>query len=209
MAVYSTRQMVLRTLKELEQATVNQLAEAVGIKPITLRHHLNVLQAEGLVTVEERRQPVGRPTYVYCLSQRAEGLFPRAYRLSVGHVLVQIRDNLSPGTMEMLVELITDGLVEEVRGQFSALPPEDRLPRLLELLEQEGFTARLHTADDGTQLLEYQCPYHPLGRQYPELCRLDETLIREAVNTAVKRGSCLLAGDSSCTFILPNHPSEH
>jgi predicted ArsR family transcriptional regulator len=202
MTVYSTRRTVLRTLKELGQATVNQLAQAVGIKPVTLRHHLNVLQAEGLLTVEERRQAVGRPIYVYALSQQAEGLFPRPYRLSVGHVLVQIRNSLSPGTMEMLVRLITDGLVEEMREQFSALPFEDRLPRLLEILEQEGFTARLHTTDDGTQLLEYQCPYHPLGQRYPELCRIDETLIREAVNMTVKRGGCLLAGDPSCTFIL-------
>jgi len=208
MTLHSTRQTVLRTLKELRQATINQLAEAAGMKPITLRHHLNVLQAEGLVTVEERRQPVGRPVYVYCLSRRAEELFPHPYRLSVGHILVQISDTLSPGTLDMLVSLITDGLVGEIRRQFSALPHEDRLPRLLEILEQEGFTARLHTADDGTRLLEYQCPYHPLGRDYPQLCRIDETLIREAANAAVRRGSCLLAGDPSCTFILPNDRPE-
>ncbi len=57
----TTRQRVLKTLLLRHQCTVNELAEAVDINPISVRHHLNKLEAEGLVTSFEERHGVGRP----------------------------------------------------------------------------------------------------------------------------------------------------
>jgi len=48
--------------------TVNDLADLVGIKAITVRHHLNGLQADGLIAISEHRQSVGRPLHYYSLS---------------------------------------------------------------------------------------------------------------------------------------------
>src|SRR5690606_974123 len=52
----STRWLVVRALRARGNATVNDLAEAVGVKPVTVRHHLTSLHAEGLVEVQEERQ---------------------------------------------------------------------------------------------------------------------------------------------------------
>jgi predicted ArsR family transcriptional regulator len=45
----STRDVILRTIKQRNQATVNELAEAADVSPVTVRHHLNALQAESLL----------------------------------------------------------------------------------------------------------------------------------------------------------------
>ena len=49
----STRDNVLRTLLTRQGCTINELAEAVGINPISVRHHVTKLEAEGFVTSEE------------------------------------------------------------------------------------------------------------------------------------------------------------
>ena len=51
----NTRNRVLRTLLLNQRRTVNELAEAVDINPISVRHHVNKLEAEGLIQSEEER----------------------------------------------------------------------------------------------------------------------------------------------------------
>jgi len=45
----STRERILQTLLRQPRTTINTLAEAVGINPISVRHHLTNLQVEGLI----------------------------------------------------------------------------------------------------------------------------------------------------------------
>ena len=75
----STRQEILEILKEDKQATVEDLAERLQLTPMTIRHHLNVLQAQNLVTTAtvRRSQKVGRPRLVYTLTAAADDLFPQ------------------------------------------------------------------------------------------------------------------------------------
>ena len=65
----STRDRILQTLLHQPRASINKLAEAVGINPISVRHHLTNLQMEGLVDAQEERHGVGRPRLVYVLTQ--------------------------------------------------------------------------------------------------------------------------------------------
>jgi predicted transcriptional regulator len=45
--------------------SVDQIAKSLGIKPVTVRHHLNVLKAGGMIEAEEVRGKVGRPTTLF------------------------------------------------------------------------------------------------------------------------------------------------
>ena len=42
----STRDRILQSLLRKPRSTINELAEAVGINPISVRHHLTNLQME-------------------------------------------------------------------------------------------------------------------------------------------------------------------
>jgi predicted ArsR family transcriptional regulator len=51
----STRQKVLQTLLKKHRCSIVELADAVEINPISVRHHISKLQADGLVASEEER----------------------------------------------------------------------------------------------------------------------------------------------------------
>jgi DeoR family suf operon transcriptional repressor len=72
----TTRDLVLKTLLTRQRCTVNELAEAVGINPISVRHHVTRLEADGLVTSEEVRHGVGRPRRLYFLTENGMEQFP-------------------------------------------------------------------------------------------------------------------------------------
>ena len=59
----STRERVLQTLLTNQRCTINEIADAVEINPISVRHHITKLQADGMVDSEEERHGVGQFTF--------------------------------------------------------------------------------------------------------------------------------------------------
>ncbi len=90
----STRQRVLQTLLSRQRCTINELAEAVNINPISVRHHITRLEAEGLVTSEEERHGVGRPRRLYFLTEDGQERFPSRYLRFTIRLLEQLKDTM-------------------------------------------------------------------------------------------------------------------
>ncbi|MER3514873.1 MAG: hypothetical protein C4310_11235, partial [Chloroflexota bacterium] len=49
---------------------------------------------------------------------------------------------------------------------------------------------------------EYNCPYFLIGQRHPEVCRFDQSLISTVLDAPVEKDTCLLNGDSCCTFTI-------
>jgi MarR family transcriptional regulator, transcriptional regulator for hemolysin len=67
--------LVLISIKSRQVGNQRELAEAVGIKEATLTHHLNAMDAQGLVT--RRRDPANRRVHVVELTDEGEAAFVR------------------------------------------------------------------------------------------------------------------------------------
>src|SRR5690606_7396901 len=67
----STREQILNLTRSRAQATTAELAEYLAISPVSVRHHLSTLMAEGLVRSQEVRHGVGRPHLAYSLTEAA------------------------------------------------------------------------------------------------------------------------------------------
>ena len=67
--------LVLISLKSQRLGNQRELAEAVGIREATLTHHLNAMDAQGLVT--RRRDPANRRVHLVELTEAGEALFLR------------------------------------------------------------------------------------------------------------------------------------
>src|ERR1700735_698554 len=67
--------LVLISLKSQEPDNQRDLARAVGITEATLTHHLNAMEAQGLVT--RRRDPANRRVHLVELTEAGESAFVR------------------------------------------------------------------------------------------------------------------------------------
>ena len=65
--------LILLSLRTRELGNQRELAEAVGIRGATLTHHLNAMEARGLVT--RRRDPANRRVHHVELTAAGEALF--------------------------------------------------------------------------------------------------------------------------------------
>jgi MarR family transcriptional regulator, transcriptional regulator for hemolysin len=67
--------LVLISLKSQQLGNQRELADAVGIREATLTHHLNTMDAQGLLT--RRRDPANRRVHVVELTDEGEAAFLR------------------------------------------------------------------------------------------------------------------------------------
>ncbi len=200
-----TRLAVLQAIRAQGQATVASLAQALGISPIAVRHHLTSLQAEGLLNVSLARQTVGRPKHVYSLTEAAERHFVPAQRTFAERLLDELKASLTP---EQLAAII-DRMAENIAMRYGRLPLqggfEERLKKLVDILGEEGFSAVIRRVESGALQAELSCPYVLVGQRYADSCRLERTVIRSVLGQAVQRTACVLDGDRLCVFSLAEH----
>lgn len=198
----STREIILDAIKQANEATVDDLAEAADVSPVTVRHHLNSLQADGLLEIRSIRRKVGRPYYVYSLSPKGHELFPQRYVRLSSLLLDELKARFPAETVTELFNSVVERIVAEHQDRFEGLSFEDRLDYLVKVLAQEGFLASWEPTDDGYQLTEYSCPYFSIGQKHSEVCSFDKQLMMTVLNTPIIQHSCMLHGDTSCQFTI-------
>lgn len=201
----SSRDLILRTLRARGKCAVKDLADAVGISPVSVRHHLASLQAEGLVATEQIRHGVGRPRLLFTLTERALELFPSRYYRLARRLLGEIKDSLPSSAVSDLFSGVAQAMADDYAHRLAGLPLEQKLKRLVELLSEEGFAAEIETRAGQVLIHELSCPYFLMGKDHPEVCLVDQAFIAQALSLPVERVTCLLDGQAHCTFaIRPN-----
>ena len=198
----STRDRILQSLLRRPRSTINELAEAVGINPISVRHHLTNLQMEGLVEAQEERHGVGRPRLVYVLTEEGMERFPTRYLRLTTRLLAQMKETMSGPMVTKLFSQVAEDLAAEYTQQLKGLSMEERLDTVKELLAEEGFTVEWEKSKDGYRIHEITCPYYQIGQNHPEVCTVDQTLISKMLAVPANKVECILDGNAHCTYLV-------
>ena len=208
-----TRQRILQTLLQRQRCTINELAEAVGITPISVRHHISKMEAAGLIASEDEHHGVGRPRRVYHLTEAGLEKFPSQYvRLTI-QLLKQLKATLPPQTVANLFTEMAREMAERLVAEADEKPMtlEERLEFITSLLNREGFLVSWEEDGERFVIQESVCPYYHVGREHPEVCILDKTIIATVLEVppeSIKHERCIFNGDKQCRFVIPKNPEQ-
>ncbi len=150
-----TRQRILEILKERGQATIDELGDALGLTPVTIRHHLDILRGEGLVEVPEvrRRTTPGRPQYVYILTETASDFFPKNYSNFANLMIEEIRERYEPAELDHILRGMAKRMTSDMPKSLDGQTFEERLTGVVSLLNDKGYVAKWEKTNDGYYLL--------------------------------------------------------
>jgi predicted ArsR family transcriptional regulator len=178
------------------------LAEAADVSPVTVRHHINSLLADGMIEATAVRRKVGRPYFVYTLSENGQELFPKRYVRLTSRLLDELKTRLPDDMVAEIFKGVVQAILADHTGEFETLSMEKRLDYLVAMLGDEGFLSSWEKTADGYKLIEYSCPYISVGHEHSEVCTFDKELMLTVLQMPVQQHSCMLEGASCCEFSL-------
>ncbi|RUA15918.1 MAG: hypothetical protein DSY55_05290 [Clostridia bacterium] len=202
--MHPVRQNILEYLKRYGQATVIELANHLNMAPISVRHHLDLLIGDNLVEASRvrRHEGAGRPRRLYALTSQADALFPNNYQKLAEQSLTILKQTLPPEVfLQVMNEMATD-IVAGVPANLDELTPEERIQTAVQLLNEEGYMAFCDCDDEVILLHTCHCPYKNLVKEHPEICHIDDVLIRKLTGMTPVRITHMATGDIRCTYKL-------
>jgi predicted ArsR family transcriptional regulator len=205
----SKRREIIDILKRGGPATVEELSAQLDITSVTVRHHLDVLRSEGLVSepVVRHRTHSGRPQHVFALTTKASEFFPRNYEGLAEVLLSEMRSCLDERQINVIFEGAAARLVAEAPRPQPDEPLETRAEKAVEFLNQKGYVAEWERRPEGILLHTRNCPYDGLANANPELCSLDLDLMASLMGVQLQRVCHMAKGDPSCDYLIKTSTS--
>jgi iron-sulfur cluster biosynthesis transcriptional regulator SufR len=197
----ATRRRILIALKERGGMTADELAEKLGISAVAVRRHLTNLERDRLVDHQQVQRGMGRPSYVYRLTEAAHQIFPHNYDQLASYFLEAIQDLFGPEAVERIFEHRTHELAESYRPQVDGKHLPDRLEQLARLREADGYMPVWEEQEDGTYVLrQHHCPILHVAEGCSEACAHELALFVDLLDAEVSRQSHQVTGDAECTY---------
>jgi predicted ArsR family transcriptional regulator len=191
---------ILRIINEHPNSTVNDIAGSLGLAPISVRYHLNLLERDGFIDIRKVRGSVGRPYNTYCITNVGREQLPHSYDLLAERMLEQVKQFATPQQIEEMFRGMAETLTAARGQRLREASVEQKIDTLVELLGAEGFLTRWEESNGDLVLKEYNCPYQRVRQNHPEICQLDKQIISSVMQAPVELNSCIADGDDCCTY---------
>lgn len=195
-----TRNTILNLLRERGQANAAEIADSVGLTPVSAHYHLSRLERDGLISVQPVRHGVGRPKFVYSLTETALDAFPQSTHRLADRLLGALKTHLTDDQIQSVFNRMVEDIVAEHGAAFADQPIEQKIETLVAILGEEGFSARVKKVGNDFQLTQCGCPYQYVVSRHPGICAIDMELIHSTLGANVERETWILNGDNVCTF---------
>ena len=199
-----TRQRIIMLLKKAGHMTVAELSKAMGITPMAVRQHLMSLERKRIVEYEAKKYGIGRPLFLYRLTDRANEIFPNAHTDFLMEVLRTIEDMDGREKVDDVFKKITRShLDEKIRSLHGIEDFTERLIAFTEVLSKDGYLIELEEKDDTFELKQFNCLLTSVAREYPETCSMELDLYREVLGKDLVRSECQKDGAAACIYVIP------
>ena len=210
--MHAVRKHILEILKENNGATVAELADKLTMAPVSVRHHLDILQGDGLICVDRVRRKgcVGRPQQVYELTEEATDYFPNNFAALAGKLARQLKQVLPPEQVPGAFRAMAQEIAGELEAEESPLTLPEHLARVTEFLTDRGYLARWEPVStnpaDGYLLHKCNCPYAGVAGEHRELCLMDQALVDELLGRPCLRLQSMADDARCCTYQVQELP---
>ena len=199
-----SRKKILLALKKNGNMSVDDLSNEVKITPMGVRQHLLILERNGAVEYVTRKHGVGRPGFLYRLTETADDLFPKSYQALALDILTELERLDGRGKINEVFKRRRERIFAEMMPLLSGKKTvSERVRFLTDQLQRDGSLVELEENDKSFKLKQFNCPISKVAYRFREACAHDLQLFRELFGEGVTREQCLSDGDQSCVYVIP------
>lgn len=198
----TTRQRILDYLEKNRTASAPELSRAFRMTSANLRHHLQVLQEEGMIDVAGQDKSVGRgrPTLLYMTTGKAQEHSLGELASALFEQILGVR-NSNQRTHRL------KKIAKQLQGETSRRDETitQRLVAAAGRLNTLRYRAHWEAHTDGPKMILGQCPYAAIIDRHPELCQMDAHLLEGLLEEPVTQTRKLTRrpdGPAVCVFVV-------
>ena len=199
-----TREKIIFLLKKNGPLSIEDLSKELHITSMGIRQHLLSLERKGYINYVTKRQGIGRPAFLYRLTEKAQNLFPTVYDEFILDTFRDIESNEGKQKIEELFQWRKNRFLKDLREsslEKKTLP--DTLSAITNHLDKKGYLSELRDTNNHYSLKVFNCPIYRLASEYREACQFDLQMFKELIGKEVSREECIVDGDTSCIYTIP------
>ncbi len=147
----STKQDILDYLLKQGHASAHNVAEQIGISPQAVRRHLKDLEEEALIEHRSLQEGMGRPSYVYQLTQKGRDRLPERYDDFALSLLTTLAETVGKDKVGDILRMQWQRKALDYRQQVGSGSLQERVARLVDLRQAEGYMAEWHPVIPGDE----------------------------------------------------------
>ncbi|MEW6214197.1 MAG: DeoR family transcriptional regulator [Nitrospirota bacterium] len=199
-----TREGIILLLKKRGTLSIEDLSIELNITPMGIRQHLLFLERKGLVDYIAKRHGIGRPAFLYRLTEKADDLFPKAYHEFIISTFKDLEKNEGRSKIDDIFRWRKDRLLKENKEALMGKKNlHDKVHGLRDILESEGYFVDLEETDSHYSLKQFNCPISKVVLEFKEACRYELQMYRDLFKKEVVRQQCMSEGSPSCIYVIP------
>ena len=145
-----TRLQILMTLQRNGRETVGSLARSLTLAPATIRRHMDILQRDHVISLEEVKRPTGRPEYSFFLTEDGHEALPKSYDRLLDSLFQEMasleKEDIEGKDGKGITEVLLSRIAQRIADQAGVSQDDDLSQRatiLASLLEEQQFTPRV------------------------------------------------------------------
>ncbi len=198
----TTRRQVLNLLRTRGGMTAKDIAKELGITTMGVHRHLVGLEREGLAQAQLVRQKMGRPTYVYTLTEQAQDLFPKNYHTLATQLLDAVHQTQGDGGVSNLFAARMGQLMQQYQPRMQGKNLAERVKELAKIQDEAGYMAIWERTADGFILKEQNCAIYRVACRFQQACQYEIELFRRLLDTDITRVEHQVKGERFCTYLV-------
>lgn len=211
----SPRSEVLRIVQRLGSASVKELEAQMGVTTTAVREQVAHLLREGFIQATRVRGVIGRPYYVYSLTTKAQGLFPKDYATLAQLLLEETLAVHGPEGLRALLNRVSRRLASKLEGSTQANELSQKLLGLVASLGETGMEVSMVTVQNedgrsGYVLKAHTCPYFDVARNHREICDMEQEMLADLLGpgVSIELSERIVDGACACEFHVNRVASE-
>ena len=168
LTVTARRAIIEQLASSDEPLSADDIAQALELHVTTARHHLEVLEASGLVSrTTAAPHGRGRPRILYEATARVSDTFQELAKL--------LDRAVESGEADSVAMSAAVRWAQRVAPASVANDPDEAVSTAVESLQSAGFTAKSNAIGDA--IVVRDCPYGELISQHPMICTVHAELV--------------------------------
>lgn len=199
-----TKQKLLNILKKEPQITIKEIMVYFDISEIAVRRHIHELEQQGFLKKRSVKQDIGRPYYIYELTEKGHATFPNEDK-TLPLELLQDLEFLQG--KQAVNEVLAQRMKREKKQYLSAVEDknfDEKITAITNLQDKKGFIIEYDQTINGDyEIKNFNCPIINIASTYQQLCTNEQEVLTDVFpNSDVLSKSCIATGEKVCKWII-------